>query len=258
MAVETNRYLGTGWQGQGLRADEGQWIPDRTLIVDRPLWFFSTGIRYLVIARPDRTPNVWYMDTAESNKPPRAAQTKLIVPATDYREHLELLLHPSLIHVHVGPMAGGFQDNVEPFLLYLSFTTEPLPKSSSLPVDRLGDAITLQAAQGKASCKQLNIELAWQAMRALDVDYTAFVHVIESDKLVAQSDGQPGDGFYPTSWWQPSDWIADTRTIRLSAPFNPIRQRVTVGMYLLDEASVPKTFGAPTDITDRIVNQCNR
>ena len=255
MAVEVNRYVGVGWQGQGLRADKGQAIPGRTLIIDRALWNYSTGIRYLVLERPDRSPDTWFLDTAEARRPAVTPQTKLIVTPENYQPYLGLLPHPSLIRVHIGPMAGGFED-IEPFRLYLAFTTEP-PPNTSQPIGELSNLVRLQDATGQARCKQLDLELAWVGLQRMDNDYTAFVHVREGEQLIAQSDDQPASGFYPTSWWQPGDWIADARSLDLSAPLDLTRQRVTVGMYRL-ESGVPKLVGAPIDITGRIERQCDR
>jgi len=121
----------------------------------------------------------------------------------------------------------------------------------------LSNLVRLQDATGQARCKQLDLELAWVGLQLMDNDYTAFVHVREGERLIAQSDDQPASGFYPTSWWQPGDWIADARSLDLSAPLDLARQRVTVGMYRL-ESGVPKLVGAPIDITGRIERQCDR
>ena len=52
----------------------------------------------------------------------------------------------------------------------------------------------------------LKIILFWRTIESPESDYTLFVHIVNSDdQIVAQQDGQPFDGRYPTSTWPPGE-----------------------------------------------------
>jgi hypothetical protein len=74
----------------------------------------------------------------------------------------------------------------------------------------------------------LAITLYWQALHSPKDDYTIFVHVLDSaGSLVAQHDGLPLDGLYPTSEWIVGDVF--TQQIELDVP--PGEYDLVVGMY---------------------------
>jgi 4-amino-4-deoxy-L-arabinose transferase-like glycosyltransferase len=62
---------------------------------------------------------------------------------------------------------------------------------------------------------QLRVTLAWQAQTPMDKEYTAYVHLTDSDgKLLAQLDRPPAG--YPTSDWQPHEIIVDSYVIPMT------------------------------------------
>nr|HID13790.1 hypothetical protein [Anaerolineae bacterium] len=99
---------------------------------------------------------------------------------------------------------------------------------------RLGDAIALIGYDLEDSPDELHLTLHWACLAPLERDYTVFVHLIGPDgTLVAQADGPPVDGDYPTSLWAPGEIIADERIISAEGlPSGTYRLRV--GMYLLE------------------------
>ena len=70
----------------------------------------------------------------------------------------------------------------------------------------------------------------WHALAPLDKDYTVFVHILDASngQLVAQADAQPRAGSYPTSLWQPGEYITDDYHFDLP----PGRYTAQVGLYL--------------------------
>lgn len=68
--------------------------------------------------------------------------------------------------------------------------------------------------------------LRWGIGESVDSDYQMFVHLREPDstEIIAQADGPPLNGWYPTSWWQPGDIITDERIF-------PLPDSVPVGNY---------------------------
>ena len=54
------------------------------------------------------------------------------------------------------------------------------------------------------------ITMYWEAQTDMELDYTVFIHVLDDrSQVVAQSDSPPRGGFYPTSYWQEGETVAD-------------------------------------------------
>ncbi len=69
----------------------------------------------------------------------------------------------------------------------------------------------------------------WQATGEPARDYTLFVHLSDSvGKVVAQADGPPRGGAFPTGLWESGDRISDAHTLR-DAPAGS--WRLTIGWY---------------------------
>jgi hypothetical protein len=81
----------------------------------------------------------------------------------------------------------------------------------------------------------LALTLYWQAVQRPKRDYTAFIHVLDSGgRIVAQTDGQPVAGTYPTTAWDPGEIVADQHVLQLPPNVPPGRYQVIAGMYLLE------------------------
>lgn len=73
------------------------------------------------------------------------------------------------------------------------------------------------------------LKLYWQSFASVPVDYTVFVHTVDSTgQLVAQADGPPLNGDWPTSAWRPARWVSDSRPIMIS---NSGEYAIRVGLY---------------------------
>ena len=82
----------------------------------------------------------------------------------------------------------------------------------------------------------LNLDVTWQPLQIFADDLKIFVHLVDSnDHILAQFDGQPKAGTYPTSQWIPGEIIADSYPILFPDNAPPGPYRVFVGLY--DEAS---------------------
>lgn len=80
---------------------------------------------------------------------------------------------------------------------------------------------------------QVRLTTYWQALRPLPVDYTIFVHLLGTDgSLIAQQDGPPQDGRYPTSIWDVGEVVVDE--VMLIWPPDGTPAQVAVGLYQLD------------------------
>ncbi len=81
------------------------------------------------------------------------------------------------------------------------------------------------------------LSLTWRIAEPLAQDYQLFVHLrdTETGETVAQADGPPLDGWYPTSRWLPNTIITDKRSFPLTADIEPGSYDLVVGFYDLAE-----------------------
>ncbi len=80
---------------------------------------------------------------------------------------------------------------------------------------RLGEAITL-AGYDVTMAETAAVTLTWRATGTPDADYTVFVHLVDAGgTLIAQDDGFPAAGAYPTLWWLPDDVTQDRHSFSL-------------------------------------------
>jgi hypothetical protein len=78
----------------------------------------------------------------------------------------------------------------------------------------------------------LHLELLWQAVQTPPLDYTVFVHLLDTaGDLVVGNDTQPVNNNYPTTIWSPAERILDTHTLPLPPDLQPGRYRLAVGLY---------------------------
>lgn len=77
------------------------------------------------------------------------------------------------------------------------------------------------------------IGLTWWVSATVSTDYAVFVHLRRpaDQSLVAQADGQPLGGWYPTSWWTSHERIKDEHIFLLPAGTPPGDYDLVVGLY---------------------------
>jgi hypothetical protein len=98
-----------------------------------------------------------------------------------------------------------------------------------------GDEIELLGYNSVASGGLLATTFYWRALRSPTADYTVFVHLLDAQgTTVAQHDGQPQDGAYPTSVWDGGEVVADEGTLTLPSDLPPGDHWLRVGLYLLE------------------------
>ncbi|MFI5268140.1 MAG: ArnT family glycosyltransferase [Chloroflexota bacterium] len=109
-------------------------------------------------------------------------------------------------------------DRGEDRLLLGPVVVAPPSSASQAPVAELGDAVVLLPSTASQNGQQLDVQLHWLPRQALGQDYSVFVHVLDGNgKLVAQADGPPVKGQWPTRYWLPGVPVDDGRAVALPA-----------------------------------------
>jgi len=115
---------------------------------------------------------------------------------------------------------------------------EATPQDHPLAVD-LEEGISLRGyglePETVSAGETITLTLRWEAHTSPGADYQVFVHLIGTDPdPVAQGDGPPLAGFYPTGAWAPGEVIADPHPIPLPEDVPAGQYRIVVGLYDLD------------------------
>lgn len=135
--------------------------------------------------------------------------------------------------------------------IYKRIEVPPAPEPSHLVAEgNLGGAARLvgydpppplQVATGAT----LPLTLTWECLKGFAADYTVFVHLAGADRRpLAQADGQPLGGAYPTSLWHAGERLADSHFVTVPPDLPPGEYELLVGMYLLSTGERLPLLGA--------------
>jgi hypothetical protein len=128
--------------------------------------------------------------------------------------------------------------------------------SDELPADEhpvsyvLDNTIGLVRAQiARDTENTIRLTLSWRPLQPIPYDATTFVHLREmDDTLLAQSDQQPVEGRFPTSYWIPGQIVTDTINLPLPKDLHHGPFVLSIGMYTwpsLERLPVTDTSGTP-------------
>jgi hypothetical protein len=85
--------------------------------------------------------------------------------------------------------------------------------------DQFGGLIALDGYSMRLDpeSQTLLLNLYWSPINPVPLDYTLFIHLTDpAETVVAQADGPPVSGLYPTSFWDAGEQIFDRRQIPLT------------------------------------------
>ena len=98
---------------------------------------------------------------------------------------------------------------------------------------------------------ELGVILYWRAQEPVAEDLSVFVHLAGPDGVpLAQDDGEPVDGQFPTSRWPAGALVADPRSLRPPDGVDQTQLRLLVGLYRwpsLERLTVTGPDGALAD-----------
>jgi hypothetical protein len=94
----------------------------------------------------------------------------------------------------------------------------------------------------------LTLTLYWEPGGPLSADYTVFVHLVDAEgDILAQGDGPPREGRYPTTLWGADERFSDAHTILLPDTIDDGAYTLLVGLYSPEDgARLPLEAGGDT------------
>ena len=109
----------------------------------------------------------------------------------------------------------------------------------------------ITAAATAAAGETMAVTLYWQPSQAVNENYVVFVHLLDSTgQLVANHDGPPAGGLFPTDSWLPGMTVPDRHELSLPPDLAAGSYEIRVGLYDPDTgARLPLHFvdGKPVD-----------
>ena len=229
MAVQVNRFLGSGWQGSGIMARPTQPQEGRQVYLAPRLWRDWASVRYL--CPPSEQLGVL---TSGPRKGALSAETLLVLwPFEDNRAALEQLPTGQMISVREGAWERGDLES-ESRLLYILVHSQPSGDDVLQGLDLAWEkGIRLTGYDVSVETDdELSVDLLWEISgQPVALDYTAFVHVLCDGQVIGQDDRPAGTKYYSTSRWRVGDTVLDRRRVRLDAPCAGERCELVVGLY---------------------------
>ncbi len=222
-AVEINRFLGTGWAGEGIAEPPGAANPDRRVYLHPRMWENRHTVN-LLVAAPEQI-SILGRDAA-----PQAAEVLVLVwPYEDSGHAWQVFPQPAEISARLGPLERGDLD-VEAKRLYVAFQARQLESIDSAVIARFEQNIELLEWNVEALAPEgTRLTLHWRASDPIAADYNIFVHVLRDGQPIAQDDGFPGQGYLPTTRWRPGDRLLDVH--EFSTIIDPDYDQIVVGWY---------------------------
>lgn len=111
-------------------------------------------------------------------------------------------------------------------------------RATDYRVDDLGRLVGWDLPERVRAGESLGFTLYWEASGATERPYTVFVHVRDQEgRVVAQADGQPLDGEYPTDLWDPGEVIPDTHVVPGVADLPAGTYFIVTGLYSVESGA---------------------
>jgi 4-amino-4-deoxy-L-arabinose transferase-like glycosyltransferase len=124
----------------------------------------------------------------------------------------------------------------------------PLPRVYQAPAPQHALAVTFGTVAelvgsdvARRDSKTLTVTLYWKALQPSNVSYTVFNHLTGPvGAMVAQRDGLPADGKWPTTSWLPNQIITDRHQLVLPGNIALAQDVLQVGLYDSQAPGLPR------------------
>jgi hypothetical protein len=96
---------------------------------------------------------------------------------------------------------------------------------------------------------EITVTLYWQPVQPLTVDYTSFVHLVNSaGQAITQSDHKPGGDFYPSTFWGVNEVLRDHHTLTIPPDAPTGQYRLRIGMYYQPQPGQVNGMGSGVEV----------
>jgi mannosyltransferase len=97
---------------------------------------------------------------------------------------------------------------------------------------QFGEDMVFKGFAAKRSATDVTVTLYWQGSRPMDRSYQVFVHLLDAaGTIIAQHDGVPAGGAWPTTAWPPGSLVTDVHSLALPTGAAAGPYRLAVGAY---------------------------
>ncbi len=211
----------------------------------------------LVTNDRDEMMPLWYAQQVQGVRPDLAGLFPLILPDPEWQDVgqvTEQALASGRPVYLIKPMPGLEvklrleQDGPLVRVLGPAVTRLPQHTSTAVFADEVRLAgYDLQAAQLEPG-GTVDLTLYWQPLRQLAHNYTSFIHLVNAEgAVIGQSDHRPGGVYYPSSLWEPGEFLRDAHAIRLAdQPLGTPPYTIRAGLY--NRTPAVHNLGEPQDI----------
>jgi len=128
--------------------------------------------------------------------------------------------------------------------------SQPLSVMLGTQIELVG--YTLETTTLRAG-RPLTLTLVWKALACVDADYIVFVHLVDADGVVrSQQDNAPVNNTYPTTLWQPGEFISDVFTLALPPDLSAGDYTLEAGMYLVETGARLPVLGSDRVILGKV------
>jgi len=130
------------------------------------------------------------------------------------------------------------------------------PPAQGMAVNaRVGDVMELVAFNLNTTSvhpgETLELTLYWKALSEPPGFYATFVHLYDARLgMAAQQDGPPQEGRYPTTCWQPGEFVQDDVQLEIPATASAGSYDLFIGMYAPEDPLTRLTTSGPISRAD--------
>ena len=202
---------------------------------------------------------LWYYQYVEGRRPDLAGLFPLIVPDPAYANVgrvLDQALASGRPIYLIKPMDGlSLKADLLPVgsQLFQAAAYTPLPADHPCEIIFTNQTETIKLLGYDMSPAQprpgepVTLTLYWQVEQPLLVDYTSYVHLLDSaGQGITQSDHVPGGDFYPSHYWQSGEVLRDRHILTMPAATGLYRLRV--GLYYQPQPGTLIGLGSDEEI----------
>jgi len=127
----------------------------------------------------------------------------------------------------------------------------PAPDEGDLQQVVFGESIAFDGVEILYSADELEVQLRWSCLAALDHDYAVFVHLYDAaGSLLTTGDGPPLAGGFPTSLWQPGDSVVDTHSV---TAMSRAAVKLGIGWYDVESGARLDAVGVDGQLEDNVL-----